>query len=105
MNYLVITFRSRSDALAMRSYLSARGLPCSTINAPRGLTQSCGIALKIQGASTLSVSQMMHSISGISWTGRHKIHFDQLKEVGKSVLACRFLVENNEKIKARLPLA
>ena len=47
----------------------------------------------------------LHSISGISWTGRHKIHFDQLKEVGKSALACRFLVENNEKIKARLPLA
>ncbi len=61
MNYLVITFRSRSDALAMRSYLSARGLPCSTINAPRGLTQSCGIALKMQGVSTLSVSQMIKS--------------------------------------------
>lgn len=61
MNYLVITFRSRSDALAMRSYLSAKGVPCSTINAPRGLTQSCGIALKIQGASALGISQMIKS--------------------------------------------
>ena len=51
MNYLVIVFRSRSSALSMRNYLSARGVASAVINAPRSLTHSCGLALKVTGVT------------------------------------------------------
>ncbi|MBD5085829.1 MAG: DUF3343 domain-containing protein [Clostridiales bacterium] len=61
MNYLVIVFRSRNDALTMRSYLASRGVSCAIINAPRSITHSCGIALKINNISPLMLSKLMKS--------------------------------------------
>ena len=61
MIYSLITFRSRNDALAMRKYLSSRGVMSATINAPRSLTQSCGLALKIQGVSTMTLVGLIKS--------------------------------------------
>ena len=61
MNYSVIVFRSRSDALAMRSYLNSRGVPCATINAPRSITQSCGLALKIHNVSRQTLVNLIKS--------------------------------------------
>lgn len=61
MIYSLITFRSRNDALAMRKYLSTRGVPCATVNAPRSLTNSCGLALKVQGVSSSSLVGLIKS--------------------------------------------
>ncbi|MDE5756693.1 MAG: DUF3343 domain-containing protein [Clostridia bacterium] len=61
MIYSLIIFRSRNDALAMRSYLSSRGVTSATVNAPRSLTQSCGLALKIQGVSVQSLVGLIKS--------------------------------------------
>lgn len=46
MNYLLMIFRSRNETLAAYRYLSTRGIACSTINAPRCLVKSCGLAIK-----------------------------------------------------------
>ncbi|MCI8421565.1 MAG: DUF3343 domain-containing protein [Clostridia bacterium] len=61
MIYSLITFRSRNDALAMRSYLSSRGVTSATVNAPRSLTQSCGLALKIQSVSSSTLVGLIKS--------------------------------------------
>ncbi|MDE6361405.1 MAG: DUF3343 domain-containing protein [Clostridia bacterium] len=61
MIYTLIIFRSRNDALAMRSYLSSRGVISATVNAPRSLTQSCGLALRIQGVSTQALVGLIKS--------------------------------------------
>ncbi len=61
MIYSLIIFRSRNDALEMRSYLSTRGVPCAVVNAPRGLMQSCGLALKIQGVSSSNLVGLIKS--------------------------------------------
>ncbi|MDE6605904.1 MAG: DUF3343 domain-containing protein [Clostridia bacterium] len=61
MIYSLIIFRSRNDALAMRSYLSSRGVISATVNAPRSLTQSCGLALKIQSVSTQALVGLIKS--------------------------------------------
>lgn len=46
MNYLLMIFRSRNETLAAYRYLSTRGIACSTINAPRSLVKSCGLAIR-----------------------------------------------------------
>ncbi|MDE6189095.1 MAG: DUF3343 domain-containing protein [Clostridia bacterium] len=61
MNYLVIIFRSRSDALSMRSYLAARGVSSAVINAPRSITHSCGLALKITSVTPSTLSSLLKS--------------------------------------------
>ena len=61
MIYSLITFRSRNDALAMRSYLSSRGVTSAIVNAPRSLTQSCGLALKIQSVSSSTLVGLIKS--------------------------------------------
>ena len=61
MNYLVIVFRSRSDALSTRNYLAARGVSSSVINAPRSLTHSCGLALKINGVTPSVLTGLLKS--------------------------------------------
>ena len=61
MIYSLITFRSRNDALAMRSYLSSRGVTSATVNAPRSLTQSFGLALKIQSVSSSTLVGLIKS--------------------------------------------
>ena len=61
MIYSLIIFRSRNDALAMRKYLSSRGVMSATINAPRSLTNSCGLALKVQGISSVSLVGLIKS--------------------------------------------
>ena len=89
MIYSLITFRSRNDALAMRSYLSSRGVTSATVNAPRSLTQSCGLALKIQSVSSstrridkiLPVQGQVLVISSIYGTGRYKVQSDNLESL------------------------
>lgn len=61
MNYLVIVFRSRNDALALRSYLSGRGVSSTAINAPRSISQSCGIALKITNITPTTLTNLIKS--------------------------------------------
>ena len=61
MIYSLIIFRSRNDALAMRKYLSSRGVMSATINAPRSLTSSCGLALRVQGVSSVSLVGLIKS--------------------------------------------
>lgn len=61
MIYSLIIFRSRNDALAMRSYLSSRGVISATVNAPRSLTHSCGLALKIQSVSSSTLVGLIKS--------------------------------------------
>lgn len=46
MNYLLMIFRSRSETLAAYRYLTSHGLNCATVNAPRSLVKSCGLAVK-----------------------------------------------------------
>lgn len=46
MKYLLLIFRSRNEALATYEFLASRGVSCTTLNAPRSLVKSCGLALK-----------------------------------------------------------
>ncbi len=53
MNYLLLIFRSRNDTLAMYRYFTSRGLSCFTVNAPRSLVKSCGLAIKTNVSQTV----------------------------------------------------
>lgn len=46
MQYILIVFRSRSDALACRSHLLSRGVDAVVVNTPQQLTHSCGLSVK-----------------------------------------------------------
>ncbi len=60
MNYLMMIFRSRNEALAMYEYLKARGVSCSTMNAPRSLMKSCGVAIR----TNINESSLLKLING-----------------------------------------
>lgn len=70
MSYLLILFHSRNHALAMLNYLRGRGIACSTMNAPRSLTKSCGIALR----TNTPQSVLLNSLNGCPNVGDIKIY-------------------------------
>lgn len=70
MNYLLLIFRSRNEALAMLEYLRSRGVSCTTVNAPRSLMKSCGVALR----TTVSQSTLADLLSGYSGSSNVKVY-------------------------------
>lgn len=59
MNYLLIVFHSRNEALNVRNYLQKNGVSSTAINAPRILSVSCGLALKIVGVQLSMLTNLL----------------------------------------------
>ena len=57
--FVLITFRSRNDALAVREILANFGLALSVIDSPRQLSASCSLAIKIRGLTGQKVRNII----------------------------------------------
>ncbi len=59
----VISFRSRSDAIAFGRYLSSKAVSNQLINKPRTVSGSCGLAV-LANVDHSKLLQLVHSYTG-----------------------------------------
>lgn len=59
--YVVITFRSRNDALSIREVLSRLGIGVAVIDTPRQVTSSCGLAIKVRGITAGKIKNIIYA--------------------------------------------
>lgn len=62
MQYLIIAFRSRNDALTIRSILLNNKIMSETVNTPMEIAKSCGISLKINSQNKNATVSLISSI-------------------------------------------
>lgn len=62
MQYLIIAFRSRNDALTVKNLLFNQQIMSETVNTPMEIAKSCGISLKINTHNKNAVISLVSSI-------------------------------------------
>lgn len=71
MNYLLIVFASRRDAVSFAEKLQYNNAPFEIINTPRRLSLSCGISVKTSERSVNTVRRILNSYRFSSYSGMY----------------------------------
>lgn len=80
MKYTVVVFKSRTDTMRFYNIIKRHGSFCSIINTPRILISSCGISVKISGASVNIARQIISANNFSSFFGIYDINIVNSKE-------------------------
>ena len=69
MDYILVAFSSRTDAMRFKESASVRGLNTSVTATPKGAGVGCGLSVKIFSASGEVVLSILRKLSPISVAG------------------------------------
>lgn len=69
MNYLLIVFASRRDAVSFAERLQYNNAPSEMVNTPRRLSLSCGISVKTSERNINTVRRILNSYRFSSFSG------------------------------------
>lgn len=77
MSAIILIFRSRNNALTIRSFLLANNVFAKLIDTPRALSASCGLAVEIVGQAGEFLKQILLENNKMSLVeGVYGIHFE-----------------------------
>ena len=85
MDYIAVTFRSRSHTMKMKQYLSGIGVSCEIINTPKEAGVGCGLSVKIMPETFNFVKRIVHQSNLTSFAGFFFVKQIGNKRVVKSI--------------------